>query len=267
MKVVNHMKIISARCLLFTLLLTSCRSKDGDFNAFSSDFDVQLGKQFSMQLEEMGGAPILSPTDYPEAYQHLNQITDAILKSNKILYRDEFPWEVYIIRDDSVLNAFCTPGGYIYVYTGIIKFLDSDDQLAGVIGHEIAHADLRHSTEQLTKNYGLQIILQVVLGESSFIGNAAKNLLSLSFSRSDETEADMQSVEYLMDTEYDPRGVARFFQKMEKTGHSSGPLQFLNTHPNPENRVDNIYNKWKSLGKKEGRRFTKEYQQFKESLP
>ena len=54
-----------------------------------------------------------------------------------------------------MLNAFCTPGGYIYVYTGLIKYLDNEAQLAGVLGHEIAHADLRHVTDQLTEQYGV----------------------------------------------------------------------------------------------------------------
>ena len=62
----------------------------------------------------------------------------------------DFDWELKIIHDDETLNAFCAPGGYIYVYTGLIKFLAHEDNLAGVIGHEIAHADLRHSTQQLT---------------------------------------------------------------------------------------------------------------------
>ena len=68
--------------------------------------------------------------------------------------------DLRIIHDDSTLNAFCTPGGYIYIYTGILKFLDSEDEFAGVLGHEIAHADLRHSTRQMTKQYGVQILLR-----------------------------------------------------------------------------------------------------------
>ena len=71
-----------------------------------------------------------------------------------------------LIDDDKTLNAFCTPGGFIYVYTGLIKFLDSEDQLAGVMGHEIAHAALRHSTRQMTKVYGVQTLLQVATGRA-----------------------------------------------------------------------------------------------------
>mgnify|MGYP000874245603 CR=1 FL=1 len=254
--------------VLILMLFVSCRSKDGDLNVFSTDEDVKLGEQYSNFLatntEEF---PVLSRRDYPLAYKKLEQITSAILASPTLLHKDEFPWEVYIIDNDTVLNAFCTPGGYIYVYTGLIKFLESEDQLAGVLGHEIAHADLRHSTEQMTKNYGVRILIRVFTGDDSVLGDVAGNLVSLGFSRKDETEADMQSVQYLMDTKYDPRGVARFFEKMEDRGESLGPLVFLSTHPNPENRVEKIYEKWKELGSKKGERNKEEYEDLKNALP
>ena len=234
---------------------------------FTTDEDIRLGKQFREQFEELNSSPILNEDQYPESYRQLRMITREILSSKELLYRDEFPWKVKIIEDDSTLNAFSTPGGYIYVYTGLIKFLDSEDQLAGVLGHEIAHADLRHCTEQLTKNYGLHLLIRVFMGDAGFIGTIAGNLMSLNFSRSDESEADRQSVIYLSDTKYDPRGVARFFQKMKDDGNSSGALQFLSTHPNPENRIKNIYQQWKLLGSKTGHIYKQEYADFKSSLP
>lgn len=248
--------------------VSGCTSKDGDFNLFSPEDDVNLGKQYSAQvLNDTRQFPVLSAELYPEAYEYLENITEKVLSGNHILHRKEFPWEVSIIQNDSILNAFCTPGGYIYVYTGLIKFLDHEDELAGVIGHEIAHADLRHSTEQLTKSYGIQLLVQLIFGSNSMFGDLAGGLVGLSFSRHDETEADMQSVIYLTDTEYDPRGVARFFQKMQEKGESMGDLQFLSTHPNPENRVEKIFAKWKETGGKTGKRNTEAYKKFKKMLP
>jgi predicted Zn-dependent protease len=170
------------------------------------------------------------------------------------------------LNNDTILNAFCTPGGYIYVYTGLIHYLDSEDQLAGVLGHEIAHADLRHSTEQMTKNYGLRLAIQFFLGDVTLLGTIAGGLAGLTFSRDDETESDLQSVRYLYDTDYDPRGVARFFEKMEQRGESLGPLVFLSTHPNPENRVKNIMTEWKRLGSKKGKVNKEEYDALKKNL-
>jgi predicted Zn-dependent protease len=253
--------------LLILLCFFSCHSKDG-FNVFSIEDDVKMGKQYSRFLAAHSrDFPVLSRREYPEVYQRVEMIVHTILQSGSILHRDEFAWDVTIINDDSVLNAFCTPGGYIYVYTGLIRFLESEDQLAGVLGHEIAHADLRHSTEQLTRNYGVRILINVIAGNASAIGNMAGSLLSLTFSRSDETEADMKSVEYLSDTDYDPRGVARFFERMERSGDAMGPLVFLSTHPDPENRVEKIYEKWRASGSKKGKTYIERYQELKNELP
>lgn len=254
--------------IFFLLFLSACQSKDGDFNVFSAEDDVNFGKQYAVQIQnDPGNFPLLDEQEYPEVYQTVRSITQSITQSKHLYYPDDFTWEVHIIKSDSVMNAFCTPGGYIYVYTGLIKFLDSEDQLAGVLGHEIAHADLRHSTEQMSKQYGIGLLLRLIFGSSSTLGDIAGSLANLGFSRSDETEADMQSVIYLNDTEYDPRGVARFFQKLEARGETLGPLQFLSTHPNPENRVEKIFDKWKSLGSKKGKTYELRYAKLKRSLP
>lgn len=250
---------------IFTI--TSC-SKSGGINIFSVQDDIELGMQVSGEIEaDPSSYPILSETLYPEAYAHLNRITNEILDNAPLNYRNEFEWEVKIVEGDDVLNAFCTPGGYIYVYTGLIKFLDSEDQLAGVMGHEIAHADLRHTTDQLTQQYGLSLLLGIVLGENQgTLTDIAAGLAVLSFSRNDEEQSDEYSVIYLCETEYDARGASRFFEKLEAAGGASVP-EFLSTHPDPSNRVEAIQNKWAELGCGEGGTFEDRYEDFKASLP
>ena len=180
-------------------------------------------------------------------------------------YRDEFAWEVKIIKDDETLNAFCTPGGHIYVYTGLIKFLDSEDQLLGVMGHEIAHAAMRHSTRQLTKIYGIQILASIVTGKSDpgLVEQIALGLASLKFSRSHETEADSYSVEYLCGTTYNAAGAAGFFKKLEG---QSQPPEFLSTHPNPGNRVENMEKQKQEKGCKGNLTNESKYAQIKALL-
>jgi predicted Zn-dependent protease len=191
-----------------------------------------------------------------------------LLESGQIKHKDDFKWELRIIRDDSVLNAFCLPGGYIFVYTGLIKFLDSEDELAGVLGHEIAHADLRHASNQITKQLGLTLVIKLIFGwDQNALLNIAGNLLSLSFSRAHEKEADEQSVRYLSHTNYDARGVMRFFEKMDKQGKNPQVAEFLSTHPDPENRVADIVAKWKELGAHKGERYVDEYAELKRELP
>ncbi len=210
----------------------------GDFNLFTVDEDVQLGQELKAEIEaNPQDYPVLDRSRYPEAYDHLDRITREILNSGDIVYRDDFAWEFFIIEDDDTLNAFAAPGGYIWVYSGIIKYLDREDDLAGVLAHEIAHSDNRHSTQQLTKAYGLGTLLEVILGENQgILTDIAASLVSLEFSREDETEADEFSVYYLCESIYAADGAASFFEKIG----SSGVPEILSTHPDPENRVQDI---------------------------
>lgn len=230
--------------LCFSLFTFSC-GEDGGINLFSIEDDVQLGMQLRDEvLSNPQQYPVLSRSQYAGAYSYLEDLVGDILASGQVTHAEDFPWEVYIIKDDKTLNAFAAPGGYVFVYTGLIKFLDQKDDLAGVLAHEIAHADRRHSTQQLTKVYGLSLLLDVVLGNDQ---NAATNilasLLSLQFTRSDEREADEYSVVYLCGTEYAANGAASFFAKLINEGNAASPPEFLSTHPNPENRVEDINNK------------------------
>jgi predicted Zn-dependent protease len=254
--------------LFVSLFLFSCTSKDGDINLFSIEEDIAMGRQFDNQIvSDPSAYTVLERADYPELYSRLDTMVNRILASPAVLHRSEFDWQLRVLHDDSTLNAFCTPGGFIYVYTGLIRFLDSEDQLAGVIGHEIAHADMRHSSEQLSKQYGLRLLIELVIGESSLLGSLAGGLLELAFSRSDETEADRMSVHYLYHTGYDARGAGHFFEKMKARGEDLGPLVFLSTHPDPGNRLEQIRQEWQSLGGREGARDTLAYLRLKALLP
>jgi beta-barrel assembly-enhancing protease len=256
---------------LTALLLAGCKKNnpsDGSINLFSIEDDIKLGQQVQQEIESKPGEyPVLKEADYPAAYQYMNKMRNKLLASGKVFYRDKFSWPVKIIRNDSVLNAFCAPGGYIYVYTGLIKYLDSEHQLAGVLGHEIAHADRRHSTDQLTKIYGISLLLQVVLGkDSSTLANIAASLVTLKFSRDNERESDEYSVRYLCPTDYPADGAAAFFEKLQSSGSGNGP-EFLSTHPDPGDRVKSIQDQKISLGCMGNNTYTTEYQAFKQSLP
>jgi predicted Zn-dependent protease len=227
------------------LLLGACGTELPAVNLFTIEDDIELGAQLRDEInanpKEYGN--VLDPADpaNAEAYAHLQRITDEILSSDEVAHRDEFPWELYIIDDPETLNAFCAPGGYIYVYTGIVKYLDEEDHFAGVMGHEIAHAAQRHSTQQLSKAYGVSVLLGVIFGsDPGLIAQVAAGLLSLEFSRTDESEADEYSVYYLCDTDYAANGTAGFFQKIVDEGDQGFVPEFLSTHPSPDNRVENI---------------------------
>ena len=269
MKIISHVKFIAISLII---VFTACKKdnpSDSSINLFSVNDDIKLGMQVKEEIESKPNEyPLLSESQYPDAYNFINNMRQKILDGGEVFYKDKFAWEIKLVHNDSVLNAFAAPGGYIYIYTGLIKFLDSEHELAGVLGHEMAHADRRHSTDQLTKIYGIQILFDVVLGNNqSVISDIAASLATLKFSRNNETESDNFSVIYLCPTDYQADGAAAFFQKLQDQGSGGGPPVFLSTHPDPGNRIENIINKRNELNCTGTGTFDAQYQAFKNSLP
>ena len=226
------------------LLYYSC---DSGVNLFSKSDDVQLGQQVDAEIRS-------KPTEYPifhgdpsvKSYISSN-IFNQILASPQIENKEVYPYQVEIL-DQDILNAFALPGGFIYIYTGLLNYLDSEAALAGVLGHEIAHAELRHATQRMTAYYGVSILLSIILGENpSQIAEIGANLfVGLAFlanSRSDENQSDEYSYKYLQDTRFYPGSVKFFFEKMRDDGlvssNSSKVETFLSTHPDPIDRIAN----------------------------
>lgn len=229
-----------ATTLSLSAALAGC---DGEtpINLFTVEDDITLGQELRDEINsDTATYPVVAVADAPDAYDHLYRMRDEILASGEVTHADDFEWEIYLIDDDEVLNAFAGPGGYIWVYTGIMRYLELEDDLVGVLGHEIAHADRRHSTQQLSKVYGVSVLLGVIFGsDPGLIPELAAGLVSLSFSRADETDADEHSVIYLCETDYAANGAASFFEKLLEDTSVEIPA-FLSTHPSSDTRVEDI---------------------------
>jgi predicted Zn-dependent protease len=267
--------IIISSSLLSISIFQSCGA-----NIFSVEDDAQMGKELDQQIrQDPKQFPMLS--GHQDVKDYVNGIGKNILQnSNQIQYKNVFPYQFYVIDDDSTVNAFCIPGGYIYVYTGLINFLDNEAALAGVIGHEIAHAERRHMTQRLTSYYGVSVILGFVLGSNpNALAEIAANLfVGLGFlanSRADEEEADNYSIRYLRATEYYPGAITHFFEKIReeqrKKGETPGDIErLLATHPLPQDRIDNVYNQLSKINPKPDPNkglFKERYQLIKSKVP
>jgi len=260
--------------LSLALIVASCAAMKS-LNLYSINDDKEMGRQMYAQIANAkSDFPLLDSARNVAAYAHINRIMNTVLNSGVVAHRNDFEWTVKLI-DSDVLNAFAVPGGKLYFYTGLIKYLDNEAQLAGVMAHEIAHVAARHSTQQMTKQLGSQYITSLLLGENpnqylAIAGQLANGLGGLAFSRTDEYEADALAVQYLSRTEYNPLGVAGFFEKIiNETGSvEQSKLQtFMSTHPSSADRVRKIREAWVANGSKTGNDFTERYQQFKNSLP
>lgn len=230
--------------LLFLSSFTFVSCEDG-INLFTDNDDVELGKQV---VAEISANPKEYPkyTGDPAVKQYITErIFKHILNSSLVAKKNIYNYHLEIIQD-TILNAFALPGGPVYVYTGLLKYLDSEAALAGVIAHEIAHIEKRHSTQRMTAYYGVSILLSIILGEKpSELAQLAANLfVGLAFlanSRSDENQADEFSFKYLKDTRYYPGGVKFFFEKMRDeniiSSRKDAIATFLSTHPDPIARI------------------------------
>jgi beta-barrel assembly-enhancing protease len=219
----------------------------GGANLFSKQDDMALGQQVAA---EIAADPQQFPVLHNEATRsYVQNIVNQIVASPNVVNKD-FDYTVTIINDDKTVNAFSIPGGRMYVYTGLLKFVDNEATLAGIMAHEIAHADSRHATEQLTKAYGLQTIASIALGGNpgmvaQIVAGLAGNLAVMKFSRDAEREADKESFESLASIPGQPWHPAAIRNFMVKTlaQQPNQPSKFENlflTHPPSQERLNNV---------------------------
>lgn len=262
--------------ITFPLINMGCNSSTGisDFNLFAPADDYQLGMQLDSEIKA-------NPTEYPmlnnaQANAYLQSIVNQITSSPQIKYKGTFAYKVQII-DKNIINAFATPGGFIYVYKGLLKFADNEATVASVLAHEIAHAERRHATRRMTKQYGLSILASLVLGNNpSALEQIAANLLTglglLKNSRDDEYEADEYSFKYLQNTKWYPGAIKYFLEKIQaqQKDKPSDFEEILSTHPLDSKRIaqiDDLIKKANLPTPSESNLFSKSYQQFKNTLP
>ena len=261
--------------LSISALILSCEQT----NIFSDKDDVELGKEIDKEIkQDPKSFPML--TGYADIKDYVSSIGKYILNTSpKIKKKNIYPYNFQVINDTTI-NAFCTPGGFVYVYTGLMRFIDNEATLAGIVGHEIAHAERRHVTQRLTAYYGVSVLLSFILGGNpSFLAELAANLfVGLAFlknSRDDEEEADYYSIQYLSSTKYYPGAITFFFDKIReeqrKKGYTPSDLDvLLSTHPLPDQRIKFVNSELKKLSPKPDPTkglYINEYQQMKQKLP
>lgn len=203
-------------------------------------------QQYSQTLSEARAQRALAPDTYPQLVR-IRQIASRLIPftSQWNGRAKDWKWEVNLIGSKQ-LNAWCMPGGKIAFYTGIIDQLKlTDDEIAMIMGHEMAHALREHARERLAKsqvtNIGLSLASQLLgLGQ---LGNVAADLgtqlLTLKYSRDDESEADLVGLEIAARGGYKPEASVQLWQKMLAANGNGGP-QFLSTHPSGSNRIEEL---------------------------
>ncbi|MFN7835275.1 MAG: M48 family metallopeptidase [Burkholderiaceae bacterium] len=185
----------------------------------------------------------------PQQVQRIRAIAARLIPQTSAFRADApaWSWEQHVIESKE-LNAWCMAGGKIAVYSGLIEKLNlTDDEIAAVMGHEIAHALREHSreqaSEQMVTGVGLSIggaLLGLNQAQMSLADTVMNVTIGLPHSRKHEVEADRMGVELAARAGYDPHAAVSLWKKMGSAAGSSGPPEFLSTHPAPENRLRDL---------------------------
>jgi Zn-dependent protease with chaperone function len=203
-------------------------------------------QQFVATVKEAQQKGALVPQKHPQT-QRLHAIAKRIIPFTAAWNprAKDWQWQVALINS-SEINAFCLPGGKIAFYTGILDKLQlSDDETAMIMGHEMAHALREHARERLAKssatNLGLRLGAELLGlgGLGTVAADMGSQLLTLKFSREDESEADLVGLELAARGAFQPNASVSLWQKMAKAGGGSGPA-FLSTHPSGPNRIKQL---------------------------
>lgn len=223
------------------------------FMLLTVDEEIQLGREAGPEIEkEFGGR-----YDDPVIDRYVQTVGRKLAA---VALESSFPYQyTFTVLDSDVINAFALPGGPVYVTRGLLMELSDESQLAGVLGHECTHIAAQHSAKRISSQLGAGFILSVLssaaggggesAGSTTSGGNAVEGLaqivaglVSLKYSRDDETEADTYGVDFMVRAGYQPEGLVRVMQMFEEKEQEAGAggFEFLRTHPNPGNRIENI---------------------------
>jgi beta-barrel assembly-enhancing protease len=241
--------IVAGLVLLFTSLFLAFAVTSGPVlpnpgnPSITKQQQIQLGYKAAQQVYQQ--MPVL-PDNSPET-QYVRQVGERLVKTIPQQY--SWPFRFHVIPQKEI-NAFALPGGEMFVNIGTLTSAASEAELAGVMGHEMAHVYMQHSAKQMQKSQvtqGIAGIAGAILGARGGVVGAlgqtgvqmGAGMVLLKYSRGDESQADSVGAIILYKAGYDPQGMADFFKKLEAQGGGSGP-QFLNSHPNPGNRHDAI---------------------------
>lgn len=203
----------------------------------SVEEERQLGDQVSSELEKE-----VELVGDPEIREYVQALGDRILASAPDA-PEGMAYRFKVIDDPEQVNAVALPGGYVYVFSGLILSAENEAELVGVLAHEIAHVTQRHIAQQLVTQLGLETLASVALGQDpglvrQLATSVAAQGVFTSFSRSAEREADRFGLVYLVRAGWSPRSYARFFDKLAGDEERPEVLAFLQTHPNPSERAE-----------------------------
>ena len=207
--------------------------------ALNEEQEIALGLQAAPQMAQQHGG--LYPNENYQAF--VDQVGNRLV-NNSIAKQTGYQYDFHLLADQKTINAFALPGGQIFITYALFSKLKNEDQLAGVLGHEIGHVVGRHSAERMA-NQGLMegILNGVAVGidPSTAQGAAAiAQMVNMSYGREDELQSDVLGVKFMMKSNYDPEAMIGVMEILKAAAGPNRTPERMSTHPDPENRVQKI---------------------------
>lgn len=204
--------------------------------SLSKDEEIALGMNSAPQMaQEFGG---LSRS--AEAQNMVKQVGEKIVRTSDA-GKTQYPFQFYVLADQRTVNAFALPGGPIFITEALLMRLETEDQLAGVLGHEIGHVIARHSAEQMSKQeltQGIAGAAGVAAGDvnSAYYAQVVANMVNLKYGREDELESDDLGVRFMLQAGYNPEALIGVMDILEEASGGASVPEWQSSHPSPSNR-------------------------------
>jgi predicted Zn-dependent protease len=208
--------------------------------AMTPEQEIALGYQSAPQMAaQMGGV-----SRNAQAVALVQRVGEGLVRQS-VAAKSPYKFSFHVLADPKTVNAFALPGGPVFITEGLLRLLKTEAELGGVLGHEIGHVIARHSSEHLAKQQLTQGLLgALVVGSGDYstaqIGQVVGNMISMSYGRDDELEADALGIRIMVEGGFDPRGMIRVMEVLAKASGGSRQPEFFSTHPAPENRAERI---------------------------
>ncbi|MBJ2176164.1 M48 family metallopeptidase [Aureibaculum sp. A20] len=207
--------------------------------ALTTEEEIAIGLKSAPQMAEQHGGLYPSQKD-----QDIVDRVGNALVNNSIAKETPYQYDFHLLRDPNTINAFALPGGQIFITYALYSQLQNEDQLAGVLGHEIGHVVGRHSAERIAKQGLTQgIISGVLVGGGDGTGQMAAmigNVINMKYGRGDELESDELGVKFMLDAGYQPEEMMGVMEILKAAAGPNKTPEMQSTHPDPENRIEKI---------------------------
>ncbi|MDM1523808.1 MULTISPECIES: M48 family metalloprotease [unclassified Empedobacter] len=238
--------IVAAAIVIFSVIKyfssSSINELTGEkqYISLTKDDEIAIGINSAPQMaQEFGG---LSQNSQ---YQEIVKRVGAKVVNNSDAHKTNYPFQFYVLADNRTVNAFALPGGPIFITEALLTRLQSEDQLAGVLGHEVGHVIARHSAEQMSKqelSQGIAGAAGVAAGDvnSAYYAQVVANMVNMKYGRDDELESDDLGVRFMIQAGYNPEALIGVMDILEEASGGSQVPEFQSTHPSPSNRREKI---------------------------